>query len=167
MIENVTAAACVDFAIETEEIGAELYRALAARFASDRELSELFAGLGQDEVQHGELFRSLRDRLGTRLRDRPVSAEERNYLRAMSTSEVFSAPKGLAANVEDVKTRDDALERALHLEKATLAYYQAVREVVGPEEALDALIAVEKRHVVKVMELLITGAKFRGLADRF
>ena len=167
MIKDVTAASCVEFAIRTEEIGAELYQGLARKFASDRELRDLFEGLGRDEVHHGEQIRGLQQRLTPRFRDQPVSAEQRDYLRAMSMSEVFSGPKGLAGDVEGIRSRDDALERALHLEKATLAYYQAVRDLVGPEEVLDSLIAVEKKHVVKVMQLLITGAKFRGLADPF
>lgn len=167
MIENVTVAKCLEFAIKTEEIGAELYRRLAEKFSSDRELSELFEGLGRDEVGHGEQFRALYDQALTRFRDHKVSPEQESYIRAMSMFDIFSRPKGLAKDVEGIETRQDALERALGLEKATLAYYQAVREIVGADEALDSLIAVEKRHVVKVMQLMVTGAKFRGLADNF
>ncbi|HET6921614.1 MAG TPA: ferritin family protein [Anaeromyxobacteraceae bacterium] len=167
MIEKVDAATCLEFAVKTEEIGAELYQALARKFASDRELRELFEGLGRDEVQHGEQIRAMGDRLVPRFRERPVSAEQRDYLRAMSMSDIFAGPKGLAGDAGAIQSREDALERALHLEKATLAYYQAVRDVVGPEEVLDSLIAVEKKHVVKVMQLLLTGARFRGLADTF
>ncbi len=165
MIKDVNAATCVEFALKTEEIGAELYQGLARR-ASDPELRDLFEGLGRDEIEHRELIRSLQQRLASRFRQ-PVPAEQQDYLRAMSMSEVFSGPKGLAGDVEGIRSRDDALERALNLEKATLAWYQAVRDVVGPDEVVDSLIAVEKKHVVKVMQLLITGAKFRGLADAF
>ncbi|HEU4382167.1 MAG TPA: ferritin family protein [Anaeromyxobacteraceae bacterium] len=166
MIKDVTAASCVEFAIKTEELGAEIYQALARKFASDRELRELFEGLGRDEVHHGEQIRGLQKRLDPRFRQ-PVPAEQQDYLRAMSLSDVFSGPMGPARDVEGIRSRDDALERALNLEKATLSYYLAVREVVGPDEVLDSLIAMEKKHVVKVMQLLITGARFRGLADAF
>jgi rubrerythrin len=167
MIENVTVAKCLEFAIQTEEMGAELYQRLAKKFASDREICELFEGLGRDEVQHRELFQTLRDRSLPRFANQKIPVEQQDYVRAMSVSDVFSGSRGLAQNVEGIKNRDDALERVLHLEKATLAYYQAVRDIVGPEEALESLIAVEKRHVVKVMQLLLTGAKFRGLADSY
>lgn len=167
MIEKVTAATCVEFAIKTEEIGAELYQGLARKFASDRELRELFEGLGRDEVHHGEQIKVMQQRLVPRFRDQPVTAEQQDYLRAMSMSDIFSGPKGLARDLEGIESREDALERALTLEKATLAYYQAVRELVGAEEVLDSLIATEKKHVVKVMQLLLTGEKFRGLADAF
>jgi len=164
MIEKVTPEMCIEFAIKTEEIGARMYEDLAARFPSDRELRELFEGLAQDEVEHGDRFRSLQSRFASPAR--AISSEQGNYLRAMAMSEVFDG-EALAKRVEGIRTREDALERALHLEKATLAYYQAMRETFGPDEILDALIAVEKKHVVKVMQLMITGARFRGLADAF
>lgn len=96
MIEKVTAATCVEFAIKTEEIGAELYQGLARKFASDRELRELFEGLGRDEVHHREQIKVMQQRLVPRFRDQPVTAEQQDYLRAMSMSDIFSGPKGLA-----------------------------------------------------------------------
>jgi rubrerythrin len=165
MIQKVTAETCVAFAIETEEMGAELYAGLARKFAADGELRELFEGLGRDEVHHGEQVRAMGDRLRPRFRDRPVSVEEQDYLRAMSMSDVFSGPGGLAGELGDIQTRGDALKRALRLEKSTLAYYKAMRDVVGPEEVLDSLIAMERKHVVRVMALLVTETMMRGLAD--
>lgn len=165
MLENVTPAKCVEFAIATEEIGSELYHQLAERFASDRELAELFGDLGRDEVHHAEQFRALRDRFaGSR---QPISADQASYLRAMSMNDVFSGPKGLMDALDGIRTRDDALEQTLHLEKATLAYYQAVREVLGPDQVLDTIIVIERKHVLMVMKLLVTGAKFRGFSDSY
>jgi rubrerythrin len=165
MLERVTAETCVAFALETEEIGAELYRGLAERFAGDGELAEVFEGLAREEVQHGERIRTMGERLAPRFRDRPVSAEEQHYLRAMSMSDIFSRPKGLAGDLGSIQSRGDALKRALHLEKATLAYYQAMRDVAGPDEILDWLVAMERKHVVKVMALLVAETMLRGLAD--
>lgn len=164
MAEKLTPEMCVEFAIRTEEIGAQMYKDLAARFPKDPELQALFDGLAADEVEHGERFRALHQRVASSAK--PISPEQGDYLRAMSMSDVFDT-EALAKRADGIKTREDALERALHLEKATLAYYQAMREALGPNEVLDSLIAVEKKHVVKVMQLMITGAKFRGLADAY
>ncbi len=164
MIEKLTPEACVEFAIRTEELGARMYEDLASRFTSEPELRDLFAALAADEVEHGERFRSLRARVAAR--GEPFSREQGDYLLAMSMSEVFDTEK-LAKGVDVIHSREDALERALHLEKATLAYYQAMRDVLGPSEVLDALLAVEKKHGVKVLQLMLTGAKFRGLADAY
>jgi rubrerythrin len=166
MIENVTPERCVEFAIRTEEIGARMYRDLAARFSSDPQLSELFQGLAKDEEEHGARFRALDDRLASRMREGPIPPEQRDYLRAMSMSELFDT-EALSKPVTAIRSRNDALERAFHLEKATLAYYQAMRDILGASEVVDTIIAVEKKHVVKVMQLMLTGEKFRGLADAY
>ncbi len=166
MFETVTVSRCLEFAIETEKLGAGLYARLAERFKDDRELRELFWGLAGDEAKHEQLFRTLLDRIPPEVRNADISFERQNYLRAMSVSEVFSDNMSVGKAAESIRTRDDALGRAMDLEKATLSYYQAVSDIIGADETIEALIAVEKSHVAKVMELMITGAKYRGLDDR-
>ncbi|HZY02172.1 MAG TPA: ferritin family protein [Anaeromyxobacteraceae bacterium] len=165
MIQDVTAESCVAFALKTEEMGAELYQGLARKFAADVELRDLFERLAAEEVDHAEQIRTMGERLVPRLRDRPLSAEEQDYLRAMTMSDIFSRAWGPAVDIGNVRTREDALKRALQLEKTTLAYYQAVRDVVGSEAVLDSLIAMERKHVAKVMALLVGEMMLRGLAD--
>jgi rubrerythrin len=166
-MDDVTAASCVKFAMSIEEVGAEMYESLAQTFASDRELRELFAGLARDELQHRALFRALRDRALSQPSERKVAVEVANYVRAMSMSNVLTGLKGLHGHMETLRSRDDALQRALSFEKATLGFFQAMSEVFEGDEVFASLVAVEKSHVVKVMELMLTGEKFRGLADRF
>lgn len=160
MLDRLTAKTAVKFAIKTEEIGAKVYTKLAKRFGDDEELKELFEQLARDEVSHGESFRKLL----TQVPEEESSAgeEQLQYLRAMSISEFFAGEGGLAARGE-VKTREDALDRAFGLEKATLGFYEAIRDVMGDSDALQAIIAAEKRHVVSIMRFMITGAKVRGM----
>jgi rubrerythrin len=165
MIENVTAETCVAFAIQTEEAGVALYQGLARKFVHDAELRELFERLGRDEVEHGEQIRAMGERLLPRLRGKPLSAEERDYLRAMSMTDAFSRPGGLAGDLDGIRSREDALRLALHLEKGTLAYYRAMRDVAGPEEVLDSLISMERKHVVTVMARLVAETMLHGLAE--
>ncbi len=167
MIDDVTVARCVQFAIEIEERGGELYGLLAAKFALEPELKELFEGLGRDEAHHLEQFQALLARALAQPRDHTLAEAQKNYLRAMSMADVLSTTRPLEADLDAIRSREDALERALGLEKATLAFYQAMRDVLGSDGILESLIAMEKTHVIKVMELMITGARFRGLADRF
>ena len=49
--------------------------------------------------------------------------------------------------------------------KSKGGFYQAISEVIGPNEALDAIIAAEKDHLFKLMKVVTAGAKFRGLQD--
>jgi rubrerythrin len=167
MIEDVTSASCVEFATNVEEMGASLYGSLAKKFSGDAELGGLFEGLARDEVQHKAIFRAFRDRMASSSTSRKVPAELAHYLRAMSMSEVFAGMKGLHTDLDAIRTRDDALERALKFEKATLGFFQAMQDVFEEDDVFAPLIAVERGHVAKVMELMITGAKYRGLGDKF
>jgi hypothetical protein len=164
MNDDVTIARCVELAIRTEEMGAELYQRLAGKFAADRELRELGGAGARRGPPPGAVQRAPPERPVAM--DRPLTDAQRNYLRAMSMDDVLASTRHLES-LDEIRTRDDALERTLGLEKGTLAFYQAMRDVLGSDEVLDALVAAEKSHVVKVMELMVTGAKFRGLGDRF
>ena len=165
VIEDVTVETCLTFAVMTEKLGAELYQGLAQKFAADVELRELFEGLGRDEVHHGEQIRAMGGRLVARVRGSPLTADEQAYLRAWSMSEVFSGPAGLTGDLGAIQDPRDALKRALQLEKATLGYYHAMRDVLGADAVLDSLIAMERTHVVKVTARLVTQTMLGGLAD--
>jgi rubrerythrin len=162
MIGEVTVAKCVELAIQTEQMGGELYRLLAGKFAPDPELRELFEGLGSDEARYRERFRALRDRALARPRGGPLSEAQQAHLRSRSLAGVLSRARAVETDVEAIQTRRDALERALGLERATFAFYQAMREVLGDDDILESLIAVEEDHVVRVMGLLVREVRRRA-----
>lgn len=148
-LEGTSLRKAVQFAITTEQVGARAYRRLARRLEKDEEIAELFLGLAEDEERHEAEFRALMETVPDRdvARDYP---EKYGYLRAMSISEFFSPRSGLTRDVEEIRTREDALRRAIELEKATLGYYQALREVIGPSDALDGIIQAEREHLRRV-----------------
>ena len=164
MIENVTVRRALEFAMTTERQGAAFYGRLATRHADAPELVELFQILAHDEEIHELQFKAL-------LRKLPpgeggdLSADDREYLRALATAEIFYGNNEALDPADRVGTREDALHRALDLEKATLLYYGAMRDVLGPSEVLDAVIATEKAHLVRVMKVLFTGGTMRGLLE--
>ncbi len=146
----------VQFAITTEQVGARAYRRLARNLESDEEIAELFRDLAEDEERHAAEFRALMETVPDRdaARDYP---EKYGYLRAMSISEFFSPRSGLTRDVEQIRTRNDALRRAIELEKATLGYYQALRDIMGPSDALDGIIRAEREHLRRVTGRLHQG----------
>ena len=159
-IQDLTLEKAVDFAVQTERLGHELYCALANRFRDDSELRELFSTLAEEEEHHAGYFTGLRERLG----NVPLSPEDQQYLRAISLSDIFA--ESLGDGFDAVKTRQDALAKAFELERTTLGYYQALKQIV-PDAILDEMIAEERRHLVKVMSHMVTGATLRGLGDAF
>jgi rubrerythrin len=153
----------IEFAVKTEELGAEFYRRLAAKFSEDPELKEMFELLTNDEIMHQSQFRKLLEETPP---DEGVSTgPEFQYLRAMSLSQFFWGEKGLKKKCAEIKSKTDAMATVFELEKATLQYYEALREVLGENDMLEAVIRAEKAHLMQVLRYIISDAKFRGLSD--
>jgi len=167
MIEDLTLKGCIEFAIKTEESGAENYAGLAEKFRDIPDITRLFKRLSEDELVHKRQFSEF-------LAKAPKEAETgrspdmSEYLKAMSYSMFFSPYQGPFREIDKIKDRDDALQKALEFEKATLGFYKAVAEVLGAGEPLTEIIAVERSHVVAIMKaLLVEGSKFRSLQDNW
>ena len=165
MIEDLTLKGCIEFAIATEELGSENYARLAEKFSHIPEITQLFSRLSEDEQVHKQQFSKLK----AKAPEEPAGGqtpEMNNYLEAMSHSVFFSKYQGPFTDVDAVKDRDDALQKALEFEKATLGFYKAVEEVQGGSEILSQIIKAERNHVVVIMKaLLVEGSKFRSLQD--
>jgi rubrerythrin len=167
MIEDLTLRGCMEFAIATEELGAETYTRLAAKFGDNKDIAALFTRLAADEEVHKVQFNEL-------LKKAPAeeklsqSAEKSEYLKAMSLSEFFSSHRGPFKDVDKIQDRNDALQKALDFEKATLGFYKAVEDVMGKQDLLSQVIAKERAHVVVLMKaLLVEGSAFRSLQERW
>jgi rubrerythrin len=164
-MEEITLAKAVQFAVTTEELGAKAYRHLAEKLKNDTEIAAIFVKLAEDEQAHEKYFRGLLEEVS---REAPRDyGEEFEVLRAMSISQFFSSRDGLKRDIDSIKTREDALKRSFELEKATLGYYYSLKDALGKRAQLDAIIAAEKEHLVKVMQYMVTESKFRGLSDGF
>ncbi len=161
MLEALTVKKAVEFAITTEQQGSRIYRKLARRYADNKELVDLFELLADEEDKHEQALVKLRERVS----DQEVSSgdESFQYLRAMSISEFFSGADKLFSR-DNVGSAEDALSRAMGLEKATLSFYEAMRDVLDEHnDVLDGLIKAEKRHVLFLMRYMITDERIKGL----
>ncbi len=167
MIEEVTPKKCMEFAVATEELGSKFYKRLASKFSENKEISQIFARLAEDEQIHKKQFAELLKQAPS---DEGVSnsPEKRAYLTAMSISEFFSHSQGPFQDVDKMQNREDALRKALEFEKATLGFYRAVEDVLGANESITQVINAEKGHIIVLIKaLLVEGSKFRTLQDRW
>jgi len=165
MIEDITLKGCIEFAVATEELGVKIYSKLAAKFANIKDITHIFTQLAEDEQVHRQQFVEM---LKKTLAVEGISSspEKHEYLKAMSLSEFFSHYSGPFQDVDKIQNRNDALQKALEFEKATLGFYRAVEETLGKHEPLNQIIEVEKDHVIVLMKaLLVEGSKFRSLQD--
>lgn len=166
MLKDATPRKAVEFAVFTEQEGREFYTRLAGRFADEPELAATFGLLARDEALHERQFRSLLERLPATSAD-AISAEDKEYLRALSLSRFFGSDKGSLGSFADTANREDALVHAFETEKATVQFYDALDRVLGGHPVLASIISTERRHMVKLMKYILTDAEFRGVSDSY
>jgi rubrerythrin len=159
-MENLTLRKAIEIAVTTEELGAKHYQELAKKFAGEAEVAGLFQKLSEDEVSHEAQFKALLNEVPEANQDL-VDDEKGLLLRAAATAQFFDKK----ALEEAVETPADALAKALAFERSTLFYFQSIKEVLGESPQLDEMIQAEKAHVTTLMKVILSDAKFRGLAD--
>jgi rubrerythrin len=166
MIEDLSLRRAIEFAIQTEKQGAEFYDRMAKKFADNEELKEIFSILARDEEIHEFQFQRLLKELPFEERGE-LSEDEVEYLRAVSAAEVFYGHHAALDSADTIESREDALQRAHEMERSTLLYYRAMKDIVGPNPVLDEIIGMEKQHLVQVMRCLVSGSKMRSLLDSY
>ena len=121
---------------------------LAGRFAGHEEISEAFSILAADELAHRAQFEAVLKELPP---DEGIMTpdEKHRYLCAMARSEFFKGDAELTTTLDNLENLQEALTHALGFEKATLGFYLAVQDVLGQDEALEAIIQAEKGHVAR------------------
>ena len=142
----------VDFAIEMEKMGALFYKLLAAKFVHDEEIEEIFTALADEEADHQQQFESLLSSI------RPNANNPKHSDKLAMQRDIADLFIGNGA-LNGIHSREDALDRALQLEKQTLDHYLGMRNLLGENEVLTALIETEKKHMRILLECKITGKK--------
>jgi rubrerythrin len=165
MIENLTVPGVLEFAVETERIGNEMYQKLAENHDHETELSGLFSRLADDERLHRAQLDELARTLDESQR-RELTEREREYLRRISWAKVFHGDLDPLAVAERADNRDDALQIASNLERSTLIFYDACRDILGNEPVLEEIISMEKHHLTQIIKYMMdSDSKVRGAAD--
>ncbi len=153
MLRDPTPRMAIEFAVKTEQAGGVFYRKMAKRLAGDTEIAAVFSKLAEEEDVHKKQFEVLLDTVPQEFAYKSQT-ERLAVLRATSMSEFFLGEDGIFKNLDEIETREDALHRALRLEKDTLAFYQAVKDLIGDNDILEAMIAAERNHVQEILERL-------------
>ena len=163
-MQDLTLRKSIELAIKTEQLGADFYWRMERKFAEQQELKDIFAQLVKDEKAHEMQFKAILKGVP----DEPIEQQQyelHQFLRATAISEFFR--DDAFKNVDSIKLADDALGRSLAFEKATLQYYQAIRDILGQNQALEEIINAERTHVITLMKIITADAKFRGLSDKW
>lgn len=160
MAENMLKKA-IENAVKAEELGVAFYAELAKKFEKISELKDTFNLLAKDEVEHKKQFEEI---LATVNADEVhLSALDSEFLDGIDISKYFSEMGSIDTNL----TPGQVLERAFFFEKETVLYYTIIRDIVGDSPQLTKIINIEKGHALKLMKIITSDAKFRGISDRW
>jgi rubrerythrin len=161
-LTDITLRGALELAGSVEEKAAARYEALAKKFAGDKPIADVFSQLAEDEAAHESHFRDLARKIPEQ--GAPQASEQALDLVRASAASKFFDPDALA-QTDQIETPADALREALGFEKATLFFYQSLKDVLDDSEELNHLVEAEKGHISLLMRVLISDARFRGLDD--
>jgi rubrerythrin len=162
MAEDFTLRESIQLAVTTEQLGRRFYEGLARKFADDRVVADVFTRLAEDEKGHEKQFELLLDTVPQE-ENQPERFEVYQFLRATAISEFFR--KDYFMRLDEISTPAEALGKALEFEKTTFLYYQALRDVLGESEELDAIIETERHHVIALAQIFVTDSRFGAVSD--
>ncbi len=155
---------CVELAIATEQLGAKQYDELAEKLTDRPETAGIIRQLADDERDHELQFRGLLKNVPA-LDKKLGDDQDSEYLRTLARKEFFEREIAPLSQPEEIKSPADALAKAVALEKATVLFYDAMKDVLGESKEIDTIIAAEKQHLTTLVKVIMSDAEFRGLGD--
>lgn len=142
----------VEQAIQTERLGYKFYTTLSQKFKDDEKLKGLFELLAGQELKHEQVFLTLKNQLSA---NNAIDWDEASYyLRAIVESEFFLGSKKALPSLENIKTGDDALRKAILFEKETLLYFYGMRDLVVEWRVVEEIIKEEKSHIRQIGQMI-------------
>jgi rubrerythrin len=144
-MENFSIREVIEQAVQTEKLGVQFYAEMAAKFAEQEEIKQLFETLSAKEIQHEKIFAQLKDKV----QDNRIEGEEEfsQYLRAIVESAFFLNKDTAMTSMKEIETAFDAVSCALGFEKETLLYYLELRDSIQENAIMDAIIQEERGHI--------------------
>ncbi|MFH1768476.1 MAG: ferritin family protein [Candidatus Omnitrophota bacterium] len=141
-------------AINVEKNGKKLYESLEGK-AKDSKVGSMWKHLKEQEEAHCKVFEGMLDTIGDYIVDEFNPGEYDAYLRAIASEYVFTQDLIEKKTKEGFITDLAAVDFGINIEKTSIITYSALREYVLTvnQAVLDKVIAEERKHLVKLVEL--------------
>ena len=160
-MEEITLKKTIETAIKAEELGISFYSELSKLFGKDTELKEMFELLAKDEVEHKRQFTELLKSVADE--DVQINDVDKEFMQGIDISKYFEFMESVDTNVKP----SAVLMRAYAFEKESVLYYSGIRDIIGSSLQLDAIIQLEKMHMIRIMKYIVSDSKFRGISDEW
>lgn len=143
----------VDLAIQIERNGERFCRD-ALNLNLSKELADLLRWMADEELQHIEWFKNLKQGLTGTIQDTQIEKQSREMLSSILGDQQFSLADLDFNSEKDVNA---LLARLIEFEEDTVLFYEMIKTVVSDESVLkflDLIIKEEKQHSRKLKEMM-------------
>lgn len=156
MLEELTLTKAVDYAIEITHHNALFHSEMVRRFADEKDLKNVCLMCRADENIHEINLKRLKDIVPSGLTPNENRLEKMFFLQVMSHSDFLTNETLLLDKLHSIRTKEEALNLALRIEKDSLSYHMAMKDALGNYDILASIIRDEKAHLSELMECLIS-----------
>ncbi|MFH1022747.1 MAG: ferritin family protein [Planctomycetota bacterium] len=142
---------------QIERNGVQFYGEAARRFPPSR---VLFLQLAQMEENHLKRFQELHKEVTEREAEALAADPDQSaaqYLQAAAGGKVFNMAQGPAVLFQTITTARGVIEKAISLEKDSIVFYLAVKEMVAKasgRDRIDVIIREEMGHITALTDHL-------------
>jgi rubrerythrin len=152
---NLTANEVLEIAVQIERNGMIFYQE-AARLAKRADDRRLLESLAEMEADHERIFVEMQatltpaERAGSEIEG---DAEAAQFLRAIAGGHVFDVTANPADILTGQESPQEILSTAIGLEKESVVYYSALREIItspASKAKVEQVIREELRHVAQL-----------------
>ena len=144
----------VELSILIEKNGFAFYTELAGK-SRDPLVAKLFVFLAREEEKHITALGKLCEKAEGCQSPQGSSDEYIAYMSALASEHIFTQGGQGEKIARMIKTDGEALDKATGFEKDSIIFYEGMRSAVPADDAriVDALIAQEKSHLLKLVDI--------------
>jgi rubrerythrin len=145
----------LDMAIQIEVQGREFYEN-CLNHATDASVRETLEFLANEERKHVEVFAGMKEGLEPYVLPESYSGEMQAYIDSFAKDQVFTSRKKALEHAESLRDAQQVIDLALSLEKRSILFYSAMKQVLraSESEVTDHIIAEEHAHIRRLLALL-------------
>ena len=142
------------FAVRIEEDG-EIFYHKAALNSSDKEVSDLFNLLADDEIRHKRIFEEMLSGIETNPPAESYRGEYAAYLRDYIDGKVVFTKRTGAEAMSDALDVPSAIRFAMGREADSILYYHEAKQFIDKKHhgAVDKIIEAERKHFAKLAQM--------------
>jgi rubrerythrin len=142
----------VQFAVQIEENGEQLYRH-AAQLSSNDATNELFTHLANEELQHKQMFMQMLSAIGSYRPIESYPGEYLAYLTSYVNTIIFSDE--IKRKVPQLRDALSVINFGIQRELESMLFYHDIKQYVpsSQHEIIDQIIEEERSHFSKLVSL--------------